>query len=122
MRRRCSGIRRKIAGSEETVIRNFSIFSGCLWHANLENHFPEALVGTADSLDPVLVTAPKDRHVLATALRASHAKPWALCQSDSARLNVSNSLVLAAHLDTVEQSQLLPLRTPWPRTKKIDIP
>jgi putative restriction endonuclease len=32
-------------------------------------------------------------------LRASHAKPWAECESDAERLDVFNGLLLAAHLD-----------------------
>lgn len=40
------------------------------WQAEVGRHFPEALVGEADCLEPVLVNDPKDRHVLATAIRA----------------------------------------------------
>lgn len=40
-------------------------------------------------------------------LRASHAKPWALCQSDSERLNVFNGLLLTAHLDALFDSGLI---------------
>lgn len=40
------------------------------WQAEVEKHFPEALVDEADCLEPVLVNDPKDRHVLATAIRA----------------------------------------------------
>jgi hypothetical protein len=32
-------------------------------------------------------------------LRASHIKPWAICEADSERLDVYNGLLLAAHLD-----------------------
>ena len=32
-------------------------------------------------------------------LRASHAKPWAVCASDAERMDVFNGLLLAAHLD-----------------------
>ena len=32
-------------------------------------------------------------------LRASHIKPWALCEADPERLDVYNGLLLAAHLD-----------------------
>lgn len=34
-------------------------------------------------------------------LRASHAKPWAKCDSDQERLNVFNGFLLCAHLDTL---------------------
>jgi len=34
-------------------------------------------------------------------LRASHAKPWAECDSDAERLNVFNGFLLAAHLDAL---------------------
>lgn len=34
-------------------------------------------------------------------LRASHAKPWALCDSDAERLDVFNGFLLAAHLDAL---------------------
>lgn len=34
-------------------------------------------------------------------LRASHAKPWAVCENDEERLNVFNGLLLAAHLDAL---------------------
>ncbi len=34
-------------------------------------------------------------------LRASHAKPWADCESDSERLNVYNGFLLAVHLDAL---------------------
>lgn len=34
-------------------------------------------------------------------LRASHAKPWADCESDDERLNVFNGLLLVAHLDAL---------------------
>jgi hypothetical protein len=40
------------------------------WHREVEKHFPEALVDEADCLEPLLVNDPKDRHVLATAIRA----------------------------------------------------
>ncbi len=34
-------------------------------------------------------------------LRASHAKPWAVCESDDERLDVFNGLLLAPHLDAL---------------------
>lgn len=34
-------------------------------------------------------------------LRASHIKPWALCESDDERLDVFNGLLLAPHLDAL---------------------
>jgi putative restriction endonuclease len=34
-------------------------------------------------------------------LRASHAKPWADCESDAERLNVFNGFLLAAHFDAL---------------------
>jgi hypothetical protein len=34
-------------------------------------------------------------------LRASHAKPWAVCASDQERLNVFNGFLLCAHLDAL---------------------
>ncbi len=34
-------------------------------------------------------------------LRASHIKPWALCDSDEERLDVFNGLLLAPHLDAL---------------------
>jgi predicted restriction endonuclease len=34
-------------------------------------------------------------------LRASHIKPWALCISDSERLDVFNGILLAPHLDAI---------------------
>lgn len=34
-------------------------------------------------------------------LRASHAKPWADCESDAERLNVFNGLLLVASLDAL---------------------
>lgn len=34
-------------------------------------------------------------------LRASHIKPWAVCESDSERLDVFNGLLLAPHLDAL---------------------
>ena len=40
------------------------------WQKEVEKHFPEALVNESDCLEPVLVNDPKDRHVLATAIRA----------------------------------------------------
>ena len=40
------------------------------WQDEVEKHFPEALVDEASCLEPVLVNDPKDRHVLATAIRA----------------------------------------------------
>jgi predicted restriction endonuclease len=38
---------------------------------------------------------------LAPVLRASHAKPWAVCDSDAERLDIFNGLLLAAHLDAL---------------------
>jgi hypothetical protein len=40
------------------------------WQAEVEKHFHEALVDEVNCLEPVLVNDPKDRHVLATAIRA----------------------------------------------------
>ena len=40
-------------------------------------------------------------------LRASHAKPWAVCDSDAERLDVFNGLLLAAHLDALFDQFLL---------------
>jgi predicted restriction endonuclease len=34
-------------------------------------------------------------------LRASHIKPWALCDSDDERLDVFNGLLLAPHVDAL---------------------
>lgn len=34
-------------------------------------------------------------------LRASHIKPWALCDTDEERLDVFNGLLLAPHLDAL---------------------
>ena len=44
---------------------------------------------------------------LAPVLRASHAKPWAVCNSDAERLDVFNGLLLAAHLDALFDQFLL---------------
>ena len=44
---------------------------------------------------------------LAPVLRASHAKPWAVCDGDAERLDVFNGLLLAAHLDAVFDQFLL---------------
>ena len=44
---------------------------------------------------------------LAPVLRASHAKPWAVCESDAERLDVFNGLLLAAHLDALFDQFLL---------------
>lgn len=40
-------------------------------------------------------------------LRASHAKPWAECNSDAERLNVFNGFLLAAHLDALFDRHLI---------------
>lgn len=40
-------------------------------------------------------------------LRASHAVPWAECQSDADRLNVYNGFLLAAHLDALFDRYLI---------------
>ncbi len=40
-------------------------------------------------------------------LRASHAKPWAECDSDAERLNVYNGVLLCAHLDALFDRFLL---------------
>lgn len=40
-------------------------------------------------------------------LRASHAKPWARCDSDAERLDVHNGLLLAAHLDAAFDAGLI---------------
>ena len=37
-------------------------------------------------------------------LRASHIKPWAVCNTDAERLDVFNGLLLAAHLDAAFDS------------------
>ena len=39
--------------------------------------------------------------VLPEVLRASHAKPWAKCDSDEERLDVFNGFILVAHLDAL---------------------
>ena len=44
---------------------------------------------------------------LAPVLRASHAKPLAVCDSDAERLDVFNGLLLAAHLDALFDQFLL---------------
>ncbi|ART48740.1 HNH endonuclease [Acidovorax carolinensis] len=44
---------------------------------------------------------------LAPVLRASHAKPWAVCDSDAERLDVFNGMLLAAHLDALFDQFLL---------------
>ena len=44
---------------------------------------------------------------LAPVLRASHAKPWAVCDTDAERLDVFNGLLLAAHLDALFDQFLL---------------
>lgn len=44
---------------------------------------------------------------LPEALRASHAKPWATCDTDAERLDVFNGLLLAAHLDALFDQGLL---------------
>ena len=40
-------------------------------------------------------------------LRASHIKPWAKCETDAARLDVYNGLLLAAHLDAAFDAGLI---------------
>lgn len=40
-------------------------------------------------------------------LRASHAKPWAACESDQERLDVFNGFLLAAHLDVLFDQGLI---------------
>lgn len=40
-------------------------------------------------------------------LRASHAKPWAECESDAERLDVHNGLLLAPHMDALFDRGLL---------------
>lgn len=40
-------------------------------------------------------------------LRASHAKPWAKCDTDQERLNVFNGLLLCAHLDALFDQGLM---------------
>ncbi len=40
-------------------------------------------------------------------LRASHAKPWAECMTDSERLNVFNGFLLCAHLDALFDRYLM---------------
>ena len=44
---------------------------------------------------------------LAPVLRASHAKPWVVCDSDAERLDVFNGLLLAPHLDALFDQFLL---------------
>jgi predicted restriction endonuclease len=44
---------------------------------------------------------------LPEALRASHAKPWATCDTDAERLDVFNGFLLAAHLDALFDQGLL---------------
>jgi len=44
-------------------------------------------------------------------LRASHAKPWAVCASDAERLDVFNGLLLAAHLDAAFDAGLIAVDT-----------
>jgi hypothetical protein len=44
---------------------------------------------------------------LPEALRASHAKPWATCETDAERLDVFNGFLLAAHLDALFDQGLL---------------
>ena len=41
------------------------------------------------------------RLTLSPALRASHAKPWVVCSSDSERLDVFNGFLLSANLDAL---------------------
>jgi hypothetical protein len=40
-------------------------------------------------------------------LRASHARPWARCETDDDRLNCFNGLLLAAHLDAAFENGLI---------------
>lgn len=40
-------------------------------------------------------------------LRASHMKPWAICDTDAERLDVHNGLLLAAHLDAAFDAGLI---------------
>jgi predicted nucleic acid-binding protein len=40
------------------------------WQSEVRKYFPEALVDDPSCLEPVLVNDPKDRHVLASAIRA----------------------------------------------------
>lgn len=40
-------------------------------------------------------------------LRASHIKPWAMCETDAERLDVYNGLLLAAHLDAAFDAGLI---------------
>ena len=40
-------------------------------------------------------------------LRASHIKPWAMCETDGERLDVYNGLLLAAHLDAAFDAGLI---------------
>jgi predicted restriction endonuclease len=44
---------------------------------------------------------------LPQALRASHAKPWAECESDAQRLDVFNGFLLSANLDVLFDSFLI---------------
>ena len=44
---------------------------------------------------------------LPEALRASHAKPWAECETDADRLNVYNGFLLSAELDALFDSGLI---------------
>jgi predicted restriction endonuclease len=41
------------------------------------------------------------------ALRASHAKPWALCSTDAERLSVFNGFLLSANLDALFDKGLI---------------
>lgn len=42
-----------------------------------------------------------------TLLRASHIKPWAICDTDEERLDVFNGLLLAPHLDALFDKRLI---------------
>lgn len=44
-------------------------------------------------------------------LRASHIRPWALCESDEQRLDVFNGLLLAPHFDALFDSGLMTVQS-----------
>lgn len=46
-----------------------------------------------------------------TLLRASHIRPWALCESDEQRLNVFNGLLLAPNLDALFDRGLMTVQS-----------
>ena len=66
-----------------------------------QNIFREALQGYWG--DCCAVTGVTHRDLL----RASHIVPWAACETDAARLDVYNGLLLAAHLDAAFDAGLI---------------